>query len=750
MENNFIQDKFHWLYSAGFFIILALPVLLLPPYFFPAEWIKTIIFRSVLAIILFLFLYQFLRKKDEISLPNLRNNRIIWALGGLFAVFLLASIFSVDPHFSFWGSPYRGGGFVTFTFYFIFAILSFFLFKKDSLANSGLSWKKAWIFSIFIGVLVSLVAIFQYYGLFSSVFAPAPSGPSSAMGNPILLAIYLLLLFFPTLSFAIREKNIKLKLFYAFSLLLFLFAILVSGSRAAYFGIVVGILYFLLLYPKKFTKIKILTAIFLLIVVAVVFYVNAFKTYPQALQKNKIFQTLEGRLSIKKALNDERYKAWQTALKEIGDKPVLGWGPENLAVGFDKNYDPLVTGSPWWDKAHNVFLQIGAETGILGIIAYLLLIIALFWQLQKHKKNNENSLIMFGLQTTLIGYLVANFFSFDSFSTYLIFFLIIGYSLHLTLQNDAQSEMPANEKNKFWKSALIFVLFCILIIFLWQYNLTPFFINAKINQANDFVNQKQCDQAFNLMDSDLQQHSFLDSYAMMQYVEFEKICSGFYPQNTLSYAKRGIEIINEAIKIQPLYTRYWIWLGNLTTTLANQESNLTTKNNLINQANYYYNKATQLAPRHQEILTGEAELQITADNYKSAKDYSEKCIALNPALGDCYFYLALSQIYLKDNINANKNLQTALEKGYSINSEASLDQLVNAYGSSSVLDFQNLATILEKLIKINPNNAQYHSILASVYAKLGEYDKARQEAMTVLQLSPASKQNVEQFLKTLP
>ena len=114
-ENN---NKFRWAYLAGFFIILALPLLIIQPYFFPADWGKTIVFRSILAIILFLFLWQILYRKNETSLPNLKNNKIIWALSALFATFLPASIFSVDPYFSFWGSPVRSDGFINFAFYF--------------------------------------------------------------------------------------------------------------------------------------------------------------------------------------------------------------------------------------------------------------------------------------------------------------------------------------------------------------------------------------------------------------------------------------------------------------------------------------------------------------------------------------------------------------------------------------------------------------------------------------------------------
>ncbi len=140
-------------------------------------------------------------------------------------------------------------------------------------------------------------------------------------------------------------------------------------------------------------------------------------------------------------------------------------------------------------------------------------------------------------------------------------------------------------------------------------------------------------------------------------------------------------------------------------------------------------------------------MEIVAGNYESAQDYSKKCVAMNPDLGDCWWYLALSKIYLKDVDGAKKDMQTAADKKYDTESKASLTELSNAYGFIS--DYQDIIPVYQKLISNNPKVAQYHSSLAYFYSKIGEYGKARQEAQRVLELSPESKPNVDAFLKTL-
>jgi len=249
------------------------------------------------------------------------------------------------------------------------------------------------------------------------------------------------------------------------------------------------------------------------------------------------------------------------------------------------------------------------------------------------------------------------------------------------------------------------------------------------------------------MDKVLPQHSFLDSYTIMQYVQLEQTCSSYYPQNTLAYVNKGITLLTQAVKIQPLYTRYWIWMGNLTTTLAEQETDSIKISTLAKQANYYFTKATELAPKHQEMLTGKAELDIATGDYNTSINDSKECIALNPNLGDCYFYLALAQIYSKDTTDASKNIILATSKGYGTDLEINLDRLINAYGYIS--DYKDLAPLFEKLLLNNASNVQYHSTLALIYLKLGEYDKAKEQAQSILYLTPGSTQSVDDILNSL-
>ncbi len=593
--------------------------------------------------------------------------------------------------------------------------------------------------------------------MLKSIFISYEGRPPSVIGGPEFLGAYLLLLFFITLSLFIKERNQRAKIFYAVSIALFLYVIVLSGSRAAYLGLLVGGLYFFLLYPKKIIALKIAAVLLVAFGAFTVYYFNSRvpEELPKLLRENKVINEIRPRLSINLFLADPRFSAWQVGLKSIKDAPILGWGPENFSVAFDRYYTPSLpqlskAWGGWWDRAHNVLLETAVTEGIPAMLIYLSLFIVLFWQLQKSRakeENRETIIIFHGIQATLIAYFADNFFTFDTFSSYIIFFLLVAYSMHLIYKNQQTAEIKNQTYKRKGKFATV-ILFFVLVIFLWQYNIAPFLLNLQINIAEYFVDNKNCAGAFKKMDEIIPQHSFLDSYSRLQYVSFIQKCAGINPNNSLAYAQKGVELLKDSVKIQPLYTRSWIFLGGFATIMANSEKDQTKKESLLNEADYYFKEAEKLSLNHQETILAEAKTEIVRGNYQGAKEDAEKCISLDSSLGDCYWTRALSEIYLKDFNNSQLDMLVAQSKRFDIGSVLALGQLVNAYSASE--NYIELSSTYEKLVTIDPKTAQFRSSLAFAYAQIGEYKKAREQAMIFLKLMPEAKSEVDVFLKALP
>ena len=113
---------------------------------------------------------------------------------------------------------------------------------------------------------------------------------------------------------------------------------------------------------------------------------------------------------------------------------------------------------------------------------------------------------------------------------------------------------------------------------------------------------KNCDLAFAVFDKELQNSSFLDSYIRMEYVNDLKTCAAINPEKELAYTQKGVELLKEGLQIQPLYTRYWLYLGSFNTVLALNETDQNKKSDLIKEAYADFAKALTLAPLHIEIL----------------------------------------------------------------------------------------------------------------------------------------------------
>jgi len=780
------QNKFYYFYLIGFFLILALPLLAVTPWFHPAAWGKTIIFRIIISILVFLLIRRALAPRfdsDGQILSNAksvlcRKNKVFWPfwlLVALWAIFLLATIFSLDPYYSFWESPHRAGGFLNFSFYIIFAILAFFIIKPRD-------WQKIWFIVIGIGILVSFITILQQFQVFSKTLIPYTARPVSTIGGPIFLAIYLLLLSFPALSFAIKEKNVPKKIFYLFSLLLFVFvAIFLTQTRAVFLGLSIGFLYFSIFYSvrKKWVSIgiKIVILIILFLGIYGVYYINTQPNLPNFVKENEILKNTTNRLLIKDALDNARFITWRLSWNAVKNRPILGYGPENFSIAFDKYYDPSLPGfggSDWWDRAHNFVFDISVTAGIPALIIYLSLFTALFWQLQKIKKRQENNrIIIHGIQAAFIGYLVANFFSFDVFSTYLISFLLIGYSLYLIAQsqkslikeNHNRVKNQRNEPKPLWKSGLIFGLFCLLIWFIWAGALKPFQINKEINWANYYSKNGECEKAIEKMEKILPSHSVIDSYLRLSYTDVLTKCMKRNPETKLALNFKLYQILKESAELRPNYTRSWWFLGVTTNFLINHKDEYTGQFNieeLKKEANIYFEKANQLSPKREQILQEWVATNLLTGEYQKTKEKAQKCLDLNPDNNLCWWQKALANIYLGEFEQADKNIAIAIEKGLNPNSGESLSQLQKAYikALETIEDknkelyiecYERLADVFRKLIlHIDSENFQYHASLAYVYKELGEYDKAREEAMIVLELSPESKLNIDEFLKTLP
>ncbi len=783
--NGARYSTFFW----GFAAILLLPLLNIPPFFSPPDWGKAIVFRLILSALLLLFAWQILSGKQRMpTIAWKSTGGILMCLLVLFlGIFLLATVFSVDPTFSFWGDPQRSGGTLNLIFLTIFAIFLPIAFPERAY------WKLFTRCLLAVGTMVSILALFQWQGLFSNIFVVMEGRPTSTMGSSMTLALFLLLLLFLALAMFAGAKSSRSRMIYGACAVLFTFVLFLTETRAALLGLAAGLFFFLGWYPiqqKKYTLI--LKGLLLAVFLAgggVFLAANTLPSPPSALK----------RLQLETLLRDSRFAAWQVTIRALQERLLLGYGPENFSVGFDKHYDPALPGmdrirtgtlESWWDRAHNLLLDTAMQAGLGAVLVLLAFLGVLLWGLQQVKKlkvpstpeglNKQSALFAHGLQAAFISYLVAEFFSFDTFSVQLVLFFLFAFSFHLIANTktqinsnqhqSAQSARPqtparppasslAGEVGRgastIGGQALIGVLAIALIWFNVQTAILPLLVNAQVNKAKSLVEQKRCQEAFALMDGTFQiKQSSLRSYVGLTYADMILQCQGQNPALRLQSAQKGRDALDETLRLRPSYTRGWIALGGLTNGIL--ENELATNRDpsrvaqLTQEAMAAFQQALTLGPKRQETYVEWAKTFLVLKDYPGAKQKAKECLNIDPELGACWWQLARAEIFLGNAKNGSAALQTAEAKGYGVKTEQALQQLANAYLAAE--DYENLANVYDLLTNstYSPTNAQYHASFAAVNKILQRNEAARREALAVLLLNPAAKKDVAAFFSALP
>jgi len=82
------------------------------------------------------------------------------------------------------------------------------------------------------------------------------------------------------------------------------------------------------------------------------------------------------------SLTGDRPALWRDAIRLTASRPLLGYGPDNFGLVFPR-FQTTYLGRQQWDKAHAESLQVAATQGLVGLVAYALVLAAFvraFWR----------------------------------------------------------------------------------------------------------------------------------------------------------------------------------------------------------------------------------------------------------------------------------------------------------------------------------------------------------------------------------
>ena len=193
----------------------------------------------------------------------------------------------------------------------------------------------------------------------------------------------------------------------AIALIATMSAIVMSWSRGAWLGVGVGLVVTIIAQSRRAFVLSIIAA-FVLTFIILLSSVNVIPSeigerFSGVADYFGVFDVRGVQVDDANYAIVERMAHWQSAMMMLVDHPILGVGIGNYAAAYPQY------SLPRWDDplghAHNYYLNVAAEAGLIGLSAYLILWVSAFWQ--SWRAVRASSGLWRGVAAGLLGMLIA-------------------------------------------------------------------------------------------------------------------------------------------------------------------------------------------------------------------------------------------------------------------------------------------------------------------------------------------------------
>ncbi len=245
---------------------------------------------------------------------------------------------------------------------------------------------------VLIGGWTALYGILQYYGIDYFHYWVGNTGRKSmfsTFGNPNFVAEYHIAILPISLIFFLFGSSLWKKVLGGFGFVAASLCLLISQTRGSWVGFALSIIFLCIMLKLKDRKVfadaKRTIRIILILAIIVLFGFGAADLEKHGLKEVKA--VVNRAYSIFTFGDEFRRFVWQGTIIMIKEHPFTGVGlggfkqryPEYQAKFLERDEYPSYVQASNVPQAHNEFLQVWAEMGILGVAAVLWLVSALFY-----------------------------------------------------------------------------------------------------------------------------------------------------------------------------------------------------------------------------------------------------------------------------------------------------------------------------------------------------------------------------------
>lgn len=639
-----------WQFSIVKYLTLCIPIII-PLYFNNSYWSPfspakyLLMSLLILSLVLFYSWGKIREKKDDdlkISFSVIDIGLIVFGI-----ILIVSGIFGFDSHNSFIGNIGQSLNIILIAQMIVFAFFVRFCIKKnESFIDQILI--VSFITSIIIaGIAYTGKSLIQY------------STGGSTIGNTSYLGAYLIFNFLFGIYNFFTFKKIKYKVFIILGLIIIALnpvffnidilkgnlpiskiiespLVLIGSANGAVIGLVISLVTGTLL-AFNFFKDKSLKRLGNILFI---FFITGL------LGLGFVFSNSQSKIHnlYVQEKSPNRFVFWEIARTGFIERPLLGWGPNNYEYVFQKNFDARLLDRDhfpelWVNQPHNIIWEYLVNTGILGLISYLslfgLVIISSLRLVYAEQKNIK--LLGITIISILVGYFVQNLFVFDTITTYLMYFMLIGIASSLS----KDYRISFNKLNVTTKK--IFFGLCAILCFLGMYCFVLLPVK-ELKQLGSLTSEKNIAK-ISKIHTGLQDISYIGGIGDTAFI-FDKFSEKIInlvekvPEKDAPFLKKEIdsliETLEQEIKRQPNHFRSYIVLGKLLNYQA-----ILLKNS--DEKEIYLDRSISILKQGLEInQVNVSSYLLLAQAYSLKNDlenvitYSRAAIAIAPQYGPVY------------------------------------------------------------------------------------------------------------------
>lgn len=713
----------------GVFALPFIPLIIAQSMFFPFITGKNFTFRIIVEIIFAFWLALAVVNPDY----RPRRSWILYAFALFVLIIGLADILGVNPLKSIWSNFERMEGWIT-----LAHLLALLIVTTSALSVETL-WRRFWLTSIGVSVLIGFYGIFQLLGWIT--INQGGMRLDATFGNAIYLGIYMLFHLFITAlmwQYSWREGSNRwiTGIAYGSIMLLQTFILFFTASRGAMLGVIGGAFLSALLLVIFSSQSKNAWRASVGVVVGIVALTGVFFLVKDAAFMQRIvpLQRLAS-ISFSETTTASRFMNANMAIKGVQERPLLGWGQENYNIIFNKYYDPNMYGQEqWFDRTHNIVFDWLVAGGLLGLLAYAFIYVAAMWALWRSGFSIAERSIITGL---LAGYLFAILFVFDNITSYLLFIFVLGFIAVRAANAVGASHLF--ESKALPRTALMPLTIGAVALsglMIWSVNWNAIAASRTLIQA---LTPRSAEQGGLAATMDLFKKTIAyDSFGTQEVREqLIQGTVGVPANSTLSAEEKAalFALAKEEMQKQadsaPLDARFPFFLGILMDVFGERESSI-----------QYLEQALALTPAKQQIkfqlafaLIKKGEetraIELLKSAYESAPQFTEPAVLYATVL-----------VTTGQDAQADEVMRPVLERG-----EGADQRLISAYIQGK--QFDKIAKIWEARIRVMPNDPQPRFALAASYHAMGDKKKAiealEQAAKDIPAVAPQAESLIQQI-----